>query len=101
MNSYVVEVVLFTAKPDVTEAQMREAAQYSAAELESLPGLLKRELLLNADGQWIDIGHWESLEHAMQALELVKEKPTIQAFFNLIDEASVQMFHLNPVHTQN
>lgn len=93
----VVEVVLCRTKAHVSEAQMIEAARMAKKEMDTLPGLISRELLLNDEGQWVDIVHWESMEHAQQALQLVADKPKIQHMFSLIDESQMQMLHLHPV----
>jgi hypothetical protein len=93
----VVEVVLCRAKANVSEAEMREAARLAEPEMDSLPGLISRELLVDSEGQWVDIVHWESMEHAQNALQLVGDKPAIQHLFSLIDEDQTRMMHLHPV----
>jgi hypothetical protein len=95
----VVEIVLMRAKPDVSEAEMLAASAAAAPDMDALPGLLKRELLLSDDGLWVDVVHWDRMENAQNALKLVEDKPLIQQLFSLIDEATVQMYHLRPVIT--
>jgi hypothetical protein len=100
MNAYqgmVVEVVLCRAKDGVSEAEVRQAAEAAGPEMDTLPGLLKRELLLDANGQWIDVVHWRSYADSQNALQLAMTKPNILHLFSLLDESRTQMFHLMPV----
>jgi hypothetical protein len=98
MNSnFVVELVLCRPKAGVTDAELRAAAEASKDDLAALPGLVRRELLLDGEGQWVDVVHWESMEHATNALKLVEGKPNVMRLFSLLDQERMQMFHLSPV----
>lgn len=94
----VVEVVLMRAKPEVTKAQVLEAAVGAKDDMDALPGLISRELLYNdEDGQWVDVVYWESMEHATNAINIANQKPNILKLFSLLDDSSVQMMHQRPV----
>ncbi len=97
MNAAVVELVLMRAKAGLSEAEVRAAGDAAQPEMDALPGLLSRELLLSDDGLWVDIVHWDSLENAQGALKLAEGMPKLQHLFSLLDESSVQMYHLRPV----
>jgi hypothetical protein len=96
-NDYVVEVVLMRPRADVTDAELTAALDATAADIASLPGFVKREVLRDEKGQWIDIVYWRSMADAQQALALVGDKPEVQRMFTLLDESEAQMFHFSPV----
>ncbi len=96
-NDYVVEVVLMRPRADVTAAELTAALQATAADIASLPGFVKREVLRDDKGQWMDIVYWRSMADAHNALALVGNKPEVQRMFALLDETDGQMFHFSPV----
>lgn len=57
MDNSIIEVVLFKAAPNVTDAQIATAAQALAPALAGRDGFIRRELAHDG-AQWVDIVHW-------------------------------------------
>ena len=93
----IVEVVQFKAKPGVSDAQIRAAADALQRDVDGLPGYMRRRLLKSADGQWIDIVDWTGLDEALQAAEAIMARPSAQGFIDLVEPESIIMLHLAPV----
>lgn len=92
MESTIIEVVLFKARPNVTNAQLAAAAQALAPALAGRDGFIRRELAHDG-AQWVDIVHWRDLAAAKAASEAVLTIPACQQFFAMIDHDSLQMLH--------
>jgi antibiotic biosynthesis monooxygenase (ABM) superfamily enzyme len=90
----ILEVVLFKLAPGVDAAEFQAAATAVQSWLETVPGYIRRELAASAEGQWVDIVHWASLDEAMQAADAIMATPEGQAFGAMIEPTSIQMLHL-------
>ena len=53
--SRILEVVVFTLKPDVDSATFMQANAALMPELRTMPGFVGREILATAGGQWPDM----------------------------------------------
>jgi hypothetical protein len=93
----IVEVVHFKAKPGVSDAQIRDAADALQRDVEHFPGYLRRRLLKSADGQWLDIVDWTGLDEALHAAEAIMARPSAQGFMELVEPESMTMLHLASV----
>ena len=93
----VVEVVQFKAKPGVSDAQIRAAADALQRDVEQFPGCLHRRLLKSEDGQWLDIVDWTGLDEALHAAEAIMARPSAQGFMELAEPDSITMLHLASV----
>lgn len=93
----VVEIAMSRAKEGVDEAEIWAAATAAQADMDSLPGIIRRETLKDENGLWVDIVYWESMEAAQNALPLAHEKPQLARLFSLLDLETSQMYHLHPV----
>jgi hypothetical protein len=93
----IVELALSKPATGISDAAVREATFAVAPILHKLPGLLYREVLSNMHGQWADLIHWETKEHADRAMPTVGHNPEVQDLFSKLDPA-VEMFTLTPVH---
>ena len=92
MDNTIIEVVMFNARPDVSDAQIATAAQALAPVLAERDGFIRREL--GHDGaQWVDIVHWRDLAAAQAASAAVMAIPACQRFFAMIDRDSLRMLH--------
>lgn len=98
MSEQTIEIVLFRLAPNVTTAEFLEAAQGIESWLEEVGGFQRRELSHNAEGQWVDIVYWDSLEQAQSAAETIMATEAGQAFGSKIDGESIQMMHVHPTH---
>ncbi len=96
MEAPVIEVAIFSPKPDVTDEALVEAAAKSTAFLERTPGFVRRELGVSSEGdRWVDVLHWTDLESALKAAELFLEAPECQDFVAAIDMEGASMLHLH------
>ena len=91
----IVEIAQFKLASGVTDEEfIKEAEVVQKNFLEKQSGYIDRELLKDKDCQWIDILHWNSMEEAQKAAEIMMKEPTAQGFMQKIDPSSVKMFHL-------
>ena len=93
----VTEVVTFRLKPGVDEADFLRAADDVMPDLQSMSGYIDRELLKGEQGEWIDIVHWESMDHALAAAQAIMSAPNAGPFMAMIDETNTTMHHLEQV----
>jgi hypothetical protein len=95
----VLEVVLFKLKPGADEAAFMAASEAVMPDLRAMRGFIRRELLKDADGRWMDTIHWHSLDDAQRAAEVFLTLSCAQTLIALIDEPSMTMLHLEPVRS--
>ncbi len=96
----IVEIAQFKLASGVTDEEfIKEAEMVQKNFLEKQNGYIDRELLKDKDGQWIDILHWNSMEEAQRAAEVMMKEPTTQGFMQKIDPSSVKMLHLGQMKT--
>jgi heme-degrading monooxygenase HmoA len=101
MGSTVVELVIFKIKSGASRADFDKAVAKSNLYLENCPGFVDRELSVTEDGErWADLLHWESMEAATKAAEGIFNANECHDFLQMLDEKSIQMFHLKPVMTK-
>lgn len=94
----IVEIAQFKLAAGVSEKDfLQEAEAVQKNFLEKQSGYIDRELLKDKDGQWVDILHWNSMEEAQKAAELMMGNPTTQGFMQKIDPSSVKMLHLTQI----
>jgi hypothetical protein len=94
----VVELALFRTISDTDRSSFEQVVHSTWDVLSSQPGYLNREVLYAADGQWVDVVHWHTLEHAMAAMTVMDSHERMQPFVSKIDPASVRMLHLQRIH---
>ena len=98
MKNLIVEVAQFKLATGVREEDfLREVEAVQKNFLEKQNGYINRELLKDKDGQWVDILHWNSMEEAQKAAEVMMGDPATQGFMQKIDPSSVKMLHLEVV----
>ena len=100
MERTIIEIVLFKAAPNITDAQIATAAQALAPALAAREGFVRRELAHDG-AQWVDIVHWRDLAAAQAASEAVMAIPECQHFFAMIDQDSLRMLHCQPILRQD
>jgi hypothetical protein len=96
-ESAVTELALFRTTPTVTADEMREVVAQTWGRVAAQPGYLRRDLLANGDGQWVDVVRWRTLDDAMRAMSTMEQDPAMLPFVQRIDPHSVRMFHLHGV----
>ncbi len=97
-KNVIVEIAQFKLVAGVSEKDfLQEAEVVQNNFLEKQSGYIDRELLKDKDGQWVDILHWNSMEEAQKAAEVMISDPATQDFMQKIDPSSVKMLHLEIV----
>ena len=84
-GTVVVELAPFRLKPGVDEATLLERSEQLQDEfLRHQRGFLRRELLKGADGEWMDVVHWEDEEAANAIMSVIAESPACRAYFEIM-----------------
>lgn len=96
-NGPTTEIVLFKLNADAKAEEFVAAAREIDNWLRRVDGFVDRELSCNADGQWVDIVHWQSLAQAHAAAEQIMSSPEGQRFGGFIDGNSILMLHTQAV----
>lgn len=89
----ITEAVVFKLKPEVNVNQAREALLAVTNIAKAQPGFIDRVLHFNADGYWLDLVKWETMEQAKQAAREVPKHPDAASAFAMIDGSSIQFYH--------
>ena len=98
MKNVIVEIAQFKLATGVREEDfLQEAEAVQKNFLEQQSGYIDRELLKDKDGQWVDILHWNSMEEAQKAAEVMMSDPATQGFMQKIDPSSVKILHLEQI----
>lgn len=92
-----IELVVFSAKAGVTDAELKAAALSISPILEKMPGYLSREFGASGDGQYVDIVCWKDPASAKTAAQQAVNIPECQKFFTLIDQNKMQFSHFQKV----
>lgn len=91
----IVEIAQFKLAALVSDEEfLKEAEAVQNNFLKKQSGYIDRELLKGEDGQWADILHWNSMEEAQKAAQVMMGDPATQGFMQKIDPSSVKMLHL-------
>jgi hypothetical protein len=90
----VMEIASFRLMPSVSDADFLSAAQATEAVVAAQPGFLRRSLLRDDQGIWIDMVTWQSLPLAQTAAETVVADPAFAPFGAAIAMESLSMRHL-------
>lgn len=94
----ILEAVLFKTKDGVDEAEFITTLAGLDAELEKMSGYIRREFFKDENGQWLDFVYWRSMEEAHQAAEAIMHVPNALKLFEMLDQTSLTMLHLNQIH---
>lgn len=91
-----IELVLYAARPGVSEAELLEAVEASNAVLRDCPGYLRRELGHSTEtGLWMDLVHWADRESALAAAAAFGAHPDAQRLLDAIDFQRLSMHHFD------
>ena len=81
----VIEWAPFRLRDGVTEHELLEASETLQREfLAHQCGFVRRELLRGADGQWVDLIHWETEAAADAVLTAAGQSTICQQYFKLM-----------------
>src|SRR5690348_14514096 len=98
MADKVLELVVYTLKPGVTEEDFLEKSDATSRWLEHQEGFISRDLVKPKDDErWIDVVWWESHETAQAALAQAETTPEVLPFLEAMDLESAIMLHGDPV----
>jgi hypothetical protein len=96
-----VELVFFKAKPGVSEAEVVAGAK-KIQELAATTGSpFSLELLRTAEGEWVEIVHWNSQAEAQRVEQAVMLMPDARAAMSVMDESSLRMMFLHPAEAMS
>ncbi len=88
-----IEMVRFKGLPIHSISEVKEAMVRTNAVIKEFDGFIKRTLSVDAEGEFLDIVYWESLEQAKKAASQVQENPQLMENFKVIDFKTVTMKH--------
>ncbi len=92
MENQVIEITYFKPKEGISQEafgarNFRVGVEYAARQA----GFISRETGPDADGTWVIVVHWESLEHARASMERWREETSVDDFKEMIDPSSFRM----------
>ena len=99
----VVEWAPFRLAPGAEEGALLEASEALQRDfLRHQPGFVRRELLRDADGQWVDLIVWTDHRSAMAAMTAAASSTACHAYFHLMEggdnmDAATGVLHLQRV----
>lgn len=94
MSSTVLEIVKVKLKAGIDDGSfMEESKKFHENWLSKQPGFQKRLTLKSSEGEWVDILWWDSMEDAKATAEKVMQEPSAAAWFGMMDESTVSMYH--------
>lgn len=88
-----VEVVIYQAKEGISQEEALEKAQSVNSFVKAQKGFISRNMSATADGKWVDVIFWESLEDAEKATEQAMSAALPSEYFTIIDENTMQFVH--------
>lgn len=93
--SKVFEIVSYELNSDATLEQAVEANKQSLAFAEEQPGFIKRSVIANDNGQWMDIVEWDNVEAVEAASAKFMDDKRNHALLAVIDQKTLKMQHLD------
>ncbi len=81
----IVELATINLADGKTEADLIEASNTFQTEfLDHQPGFMRRELVRNSKGEYIDIVHWRSQKDVDAVMAIIESSPAVQAYFSVM-----------------
>ncbi|WP_373049347.1 hypothetical protein [Vulgatibacter sp.] len=93
----VYSVVIFRARAGVAAEQMEEARRSSLTWLTQQPGFVRRFALADADGNYLHMVEWASLEEAVRVGDAFAGAEANQALMERVDPESRRSFRGVPL----
>jgi hypothetical protein len=91
-----IELVLYAARPGVSDSEMIAAVEETSALLQEFPGYLERELAYSAEAKlWVDIVHWADRDSALAAAGSFGSHPAAQRLMATIDFTRLTLHHFD------
>ncbi|MEO9540351.1 MAG: hypothetical protein ABJE63_15985 [Lentilitoribacter sp.] len=93
--SKVFEVVSYELNSDATVEQAVEANKQSFEFIKSQPGFIKRSVVADDKGQWMDIVEWDNMEAVKAATAKFLADERNHALLAVIEQKTLKMQHLD------
>lgn len=92
-NNGVLEVVIFSTKPNHTSEQVINRAKSVTAILKSYPGFISRKFAVSTKekNQWVDIVYWASRYDALAAASKIVKTTQMKNFMSVMQ--TYKMYH--------
>ena len=92
MENRVIEITYFKPKPAVSQEtfaarNIRVGVEYAAKQ----PGFVSRETGVAADGTWVIVVHWETLEDSQASMKKFVDDASVADFNEMIEPSSFRM----------
>jgi hypothetical protein len=85
-------LLICSARPGVSKAQVLEATRATNAVLRRLPGYVEHEIAVSVrDGGWVDVVHWSNRDAALTAEVLYRRHPNVAAVAEVIEQRWVMV----------
>jgi hypothetical protein len=95
MPGSTIEILMCSARPGVSRAQILEATRMTNAVLRRLPGYLEHEIAYAVEnGRWVDIVHWTDPDAAFAAEAAFRLHPEAQAVSAIIEQNWIVPLHV-------
>ncbi|OMH29082.1 hypothetical protein [Motiliproteus sp. MSK22-1] len=95
----VIEIVSWNAKDNTADKDMIAALNNLVPDLKNLPGFLEQSTGKDANGRWVDVYYWDSVENAHASNELMANKSSLTALMALLEPDSVTIQVIEPLQT--
>lgn len=81
----IVELATINLADGKTEADLIEASNIFQKEfLDHQSGFIRRELVRNSNGGYVDIVHWESQEDVDAVMKIIESSPAVHQYFSVM-----------------
>ena len=87
------EIVLYRLKPDIERERFLQISARATEWLRTRRGYIRRDLLEDESGQWIDLVRWETMDDALAAADAFAQTPDAAAFMEAVEPESIRMMH--------
>ena len=95
MSESSVRLLICSAKPGVSKAQVLEATKITNAVLRRMPGFVEHEIACAVfDGEWVDLVHWRDPGSASWAERMFKRHPAAHAVASIVQQRWIAPIHL-------
>ena len=86
MTNPIVELATIRLAKGRSEADLLAASQTFQSEfLDGQDGFIRRELVRRAEGDYVDIIHWQSRKHADAVMAKIEGSEAVARYFSLMD----------------
>lgn len=96
----VIELTTFRLLDEADESVFMEAATGVEEALQTVDGFLCRQLLVNDNGDWVDVLYWATIEEAEAAFDVMEPMifgdENLMPFFMMMDPESIDLRYFNP-----